>query len=209
VRGLRAARELGTMFYRSRAEFDARFAWAPSPGASVHWTARDTWEVEAYLSHAWKKFVRAFDANAYLLLSNAMYLMDLGDGWEGRTQWAEGARRIASGGCRSLLIGIKQDALVPAQELRALAAAINGGSGSSGSSSASGAGAQQQQQQVQQQHLPAAEFVELDSDLGHDAFLVPRAVPEMQARARQFLEVGLESSLVEERVLVGGPLCSF
>ena len=189
VRGLRLARELGTMFYRSRAEFDARFAWAPSPGADVHWAARgDAWEVTSYLTHAGTKFVRAFDANAYLLLSNAMDLMDLGDGVEGRAQWAQGARRIASGGCRSLLVGIKQDALVPSEELRMLAAAINSGGGEGGGA-------------------PPAEFVELDSIMGHDAFLVPRAVPELQARARDFLEMGLETSLVEERVLVGGPSC--
>jgi homoserine O-acetyltransferase len=170
--GLRLARELGTMFYRSRAEFDGRFEW--SPGSSVDWTKRETWEVESYLHHAGSKFVRAFDANGYLLLSKAMDLMDLGDGVEGRSHYAEGARRIASRGCKTLLVGIRQDALVPAAELAALAGAIN----SSSSSSSSGP----QAAQVGGAPPPAAEFLELDSDLGHDAFLVPRALPLLQTR---------------------------
>jgi len=180
--GLRTARELGTMFYRSREEFDGRFSWAPR-AAGVRWDdARAVdWEVEEYLAHAGTKFVRGgFDANAYLLLSKAMDLMDLGDGAGGRRSWAEGARRVGGGGAtRALLVGIKQDALIPAEELRALAGAIGEG----------------------------AEFVELDSELGHDAFLVPKALPELGARLRAFLEGGLEQRLVEESALVGGPSC--
>lgn len=90
--GLRAARELGTIFYRSRDEFDSRFNW--SPGGDRHFTSMDTWEVESYLSYAGAKFVRRYDPNAYLLLSKCMDLMDLGDGVEGRSTYADGAGRI-------------------------------------------------------------------------------------------------------------------
>ena len=41
--GLRQAREIGTLFYRSRQEFDGRFAWEPS--GDRHFTSLDTWEV--------------------------------------------------------------------------------------------------------------------------------------------------------------------
>ena len=189
-KGLRTARELGTMFYRSRAEFDARFEWGPRAGgggergAAAPWASADsgTWEVEDYLSHAGAKFARgAFDANAYLLLSKAMDLMDLGDGAEGRESWAEGAKRIgADGGTRALLIGVAQDALIPPTELKAVAEAAGEG---------------------------CAEYVELDSELGHDAFLVPKAVPEMGARVQGFLEEGLREQLKAEAALVGGPAC--
>jgi homoserine O-acetyltransferase len=181
--GLRTAREIGTMFYRSREEFDGRFGWAPRAGSGVRWAdpAGADWEVEEYLAHAGAKFVRAgFDANAYLLLSKAMDLMDLGDGAAGRGSWTEGARRIGGGGAASaLLVGVKQDALIPSAELRALAGAVG----------------------------PAARFVELDSELGHDAFLVPKAVPELGALVRAYLEDGLEQRLFEESKLVGGPSC--
>jgi homoserine O-acetyltransferase len=180
--GLRTARELGTMFYRSRAEFDSRFSWAPRHGGGGG-GGGVSWEVEDYLAHAGAKFVHAFDANAYLLLSRCMDLMDLGDGAEGRSSWAEGARRIAGGGAtRALLVGVKQDALIPPSELQALAGALGA----------------------------AAEYAELDSEMGHDAFLVPRAVPELGARVRAFLEEGeegLRARLLEESALVGGPSC--
>ena len=90
------------------------------------------------------------------------------------------------------------DPLVPAAELAALAGAIN-----SSSSSSSGP----QAAQVGGAPPPAAEFLELDSDLGHDAFLVPRALPLLQTRTREFLEAGLEGTLEAERALVGGPTC--
>ena len=59
-------------------------------------------QVESYLSYAGTKFVRAYDPNAYLLLSKCMDLMDLGDGAEGRTTYAAGAARIKAD---TLLIG--------------------------------------------------------------------------------------------------------
>lgn len=171
------------MFYRSREEFDGRFEW--SPGGSKAWSGRGTWEVEGYLSHAGDKFVRTFDANCYLVLSKAMDLMDLGDGWgEGRGTWADGARRIASGGCKTLLVGVKQDALIPPKELQALEQAMNAGEGGG-----------------------SALFMELDCEMGHDAFLVPKAVPKLLSLTREFLEGGLESTLKAESEQVGGPAC--
>jgi len=175
------------MFYRSREEFDGRFEW--SPGSNVSWANRGTWEVETYLSHAGDKFVRVFDANSYLLLSKAMDLMDLGDGWDHRTQWADGARRIGSKGCRAVLVGVKQDALIPSSELRVLSETIN----SLGDETQTG--------------KCRASFIELESELGHDAFLVPKAVPSLQAITREFLESDLKEKLREEAVLVGGPSC--
>lgn len=56
VRGLQLARQIGTLFYRSRQEFDARFDWSPTHG-DTHWTAQDTFEVENYLLFAGKKAV--------------------------------------------------------------------------------------------------------------------------------------------------------
>jgi homoserine O-acetyltransferase len=292
--GLKQARELGTIFYRSREEFDARFAWAAggegagaSPAASApqapdmatsigadggggshsgqggrghgHSTGRaarghhtadigngagaggghgpssqgvghgagrlgpftslDSWEVESYLAYSGRKFAaRRYDPNAYLLLSRAMDLMDLGDGAAPgrgngadagagpgpgakeppaapRRSYAEGAALIASRGCRSLLVGVSQDALIPAQELSVLADTINA------------AAQAQAEAQVEAQTAPsasaahpaggpAARFVALDSPYGHDAFLLePEA---LGALIRSHLEEGLERDLAGE-----------
>jgi homoserine O-acetyltransferase len=127
AKGLQIAREMGTLFYRSREEFDARLNWAPF--GDRHFTALDTWEVETYLDYAGERFVRRFDANAYPLLSKCMDLIDLGDGYSGRLSYAQGAARIAD---ETLLIGVKQGALIPMQELRCLAELINTAHGSDG-----------------------------------------------------------------------------
>ena len=182
ARGLRAARALGTLFYRSREEFDARFAWAPAGDCSQ--SALDTFEVEAYLNYQGEKFVHKYDANAYLLLSKCMDLMSLGDGVDGRLSYAEGAARIAA---QCLLIGVRQDALIPAAELRTLAEAIN--AGAAGRAGQAGSGAQAA--------APLAEYAELDSPYGHDAFLKEDAW--LGARVKAFLEHGLEAQLAAER----------
>jgi homoserine O-acetyltransferase len=165
--GLAAAREMGTLFYRSRQEFDSRFKWEPF--GDKHFTSKDTWEVESYLNYQGAKFVRTYDANAYLLLSKCMDLMDLGDGVAGRKTYAEGASRIKAS---SLLIGVKQDMLIPSQELSKLAETMNQNGG-------------------------AATFMEMDSEYGHDAFL--KEFDWLGPRIRQHLEGGLELELAGER----------
>ena len=218
-RGLQIAREMGTLFYRSRQEFDTRFKWAPD--GDRHYTALDTWEVEAYLTYAGAKFVRTYDANAYLLLSKCMDLMDLGDGYDGRLTYAAGAARIRA---ETLLVGVRQDALIPMQELRSLAellnqgaaastgsadgtaapavdgavgsvasAAARGGIGHGGSTAAIDAHAAEQQPLA-----PLATFLEMDSTFGHDAFL--KEFDWLSARIRPFLERGLEQQLQDESV---------
>ena len=133
------------------------------------------------MTYAGAKFVRAYDANAYLLLSHAMDLQDLGDGAHGRASFAEGAARIAArGATRALCVGVRQDALIPAGESAALADAINAASPG------------------------AARYLELDSPLGHDAFLRPRDVPALCAALRAFLEDGLREKLAAEAVHTTG-----
>src|SRR5262249_38306639 len=73
--GLKLAREIGTILYRSREEFNARFSHAPIGGFKP-WDT--TFEVESYLAAHGERFAPKFDANCYLLLSKCMDLMDLG-----------------------------------------------------------------------------------------------------------------------------------
>ena len=56
--GLRQAREIGTLFYRSREEFDGRFKWEPT--GDRHFTSLDTWEVErcAQGDGRWEDYMR-------------------------------------------------------------------------------------------------------------------------------------------------------
>jgi len=99
VKGMGVARQVGTIGYRSREEFDARFSWTPEkPGRPFvrgdvprrpsavdpecdepgRWQYDDeeghTFEIERYLQHAAHKFVggtgiKPYDPNCYLTLS--------------------------------------------------------------------------------------------------------------------------------------------
>jgi homoserine O-acetyltransferase len=112
LRGLAIARELGTITYRSRDEFNQRFRWDPTPPYGL---TDLCFEVEQYLAAQSSRFVNRFDANCYLTLSRAMDLMDLG---AGSPTYAEGVLRIKS---RLLIIGVDRDLLIPLSEQQHLA----------------------------------------------------------------------------------------
>jgi homoserine O-acetyltransferase len=105
--GLRLAREIGTVFYRSRDEFNARFRHDPVGGFRP---ADKTFEVESYLAAHGERFAPRFDANCYLVLSRCMDLMDLG---AGQRSLEAGIARIRA---RTLVIGVDRDALIPIDE---------------------------------------------------------------------------------------------
>ena len=113
-RGLAVARELGTICYRSRDEFNQRFDWDPNPEGPFT-PHHLTFEVETYLSHQGERFANIFDANSYLLLSRCMDLMDLGAG--SRT-YADGVLRIV---CPTFIVGVDRDLLIPVSEQQHLA----------------------------------------------------------------------------------------
>lgn len=113
-RGLAVARELGTICYRSRDEFNHRFAWDPDPEGPFT-PQHLTFDVERYLAHQGDRFAHAFDANCYLLLSRCMDLMDLGAGF--RT-YAEGVLRITA---PMMVFGVDRDLLIPPSEQQHLA----------------------------------------------------------------------------------------
>jgi homoserine O-acetyltransferase len=112
VRGLAVARELGTITYRSRDEFNQRFRWEPD---GPYTPQALCFEIERYLAAHGQRFAARFDANCYLTLSRCMDLMDLG---AGQRTYAEGVLRITS---RAYIIGVDRDMLVPTSEQQHLA----------------------------------------------------------------------------------------
>lgn len=145
--------------------------------------------------------------------------MNLGDGQVGRHSFALGAARIAA---RCLLVGVKQDALIPAHELRCLADLINtthqqaaeqqgqlpsgpertppcsGRLPTSADDSAAGSSIAAAAAAASTAGGPRATFLEMDSPYGHDAFL--KEYEWLGPRLRAFLEAGLEAQLEAERV---------
>jgi homoserine O-acetyltransferase len=115
--GLRLARKLGTVTYRSAAEWSQRFDRQPIR-ADLRGTVAfgSEFAVQGYLEMQARKFVTAFDANCYLYLSRAMDRFDL---------WSHGADALARAGlAQALVIGVESDLLFPIAEQRQIARAL-------------------------------------------------------------------------------------
>lgn len=116
--GLRLARKLGTITYRSAEEWEQRFGRRRVPEtAGIAGDFRPQFEVEGYLEHQAQRFADQFDANAYLYLSRAMDQFDLAEHGDGSL-----ARAIARFGVRrALVIGVETDMLFPLSQQREIA----------------------------------------------------------------------------------------
>jgi homoserine O-acetyltransferase len=144
---MRLARKLGTLTYRSAAEWKHRFGRRPAsdrryealPPGRAHFPAE--FAVQDYLNAQADKFVSVFDPNCYLYLSRAIDRFDL----SAHGGVVNALRR--SGAERALVIGVESDILFTIKEQNAIADAFTE------------AGTQ-------------TEFVPLASLEGHDAFLV-------------------------------------
>lgn len=162
--GMRLARKLGTITYRSAAEWAGRFS-----RQGIGDVGRRAMEqalkrvpagfgprfaVETYLESQAEKFVRVFDPNCYLYLSRAMDCFDIAEHGEP----AEVYRR--SGAQRALVIGVESDFLFAVEEQALIAEGMKQGG-------------------------IDTRFVPLPSIEGHDAFLVD--LPRFDAAIRGFL----------------------
>ena len=114
VDGLRLARAIATLTYKSEALFETRFANRPDrSGGDPARSLADRFDVEGYLAHQGDVFVRRFDANSYVMLTRAMDLFDL-----------RGKERPA-GSTRFTFVGIAGDQLYPPEFVRSCAARWN------------------------------------------------------------------------------------
>jgi homoserine O-acetyltransferase len=143
ITGMRLARKLGMMTYRSAREWEQRFGRERVAGERPTGNAFALdFEVEAYLEAHAQKFIGQFDANCYLYLSRASDLFDVAD--HGGSLQAGFARVRAE---RILVIGVETDILFPIGQQRELAAGL----------------------EAPGRHVQLAE---LPSIHGHDSFLV-------------------------------------
>ncbi|MGE8212519.1 homoserine O-acetyltransferase [Stenotrophomonas sp.] len=142
--GMRMARKLGVITYRSALEWDGRFG-------RVRLDSEQTdddpfgleFQVESYLEGHARRFVRRFDPNCYLYLGRSMDWFDLAE--YGNGDVAAGLANIRVE--RALAIGANTDILFPVEQQQQIADGLRAG------------GAQTQ-------------FIGMDSPQGHDAFLV-------------------------------------
>jgi len=146
--GMRLARKLGTITYRSADEWEQRFGRRRVPEtAGIAGDFRPQFEVEGYLEHQAQRFSDQFDANAYLFLSRAMDQFDLAEHGDGSLSAAFGRFGVR----RALVLGVETDMLFPITQQREIA------------------------EQLQAAGRAAVEFHAFPSLQGHDAFLVDMA----------------------------------
>jgi homoserine O-acetyltransferase len=123
VSGMRLARKLGMITYRSAKEWLLRFG---RERADAERKPGDPFgidfEVESYLENHAAKFTGQFDPNCYLYLSRAMDLFDLAD--HGGSV-AEALRRFTVE--RALVIGVETDLLFPIEQQQELADGLSAG----------------------------------------------------------------------------------
>ena len=150
--GMRIARKLGVITYRSAMEWDGRFGRIRlDPEAredDIPFAAE--FEVEGYLENHARRFVRRFDPNCYLYLGRAMDRYDIGES----SQKPCGDRHIDALDAlaalkldKALVIGVETDLLFLLEQQQEIAQGLRRGG-------------------------IDAEFLAMPSPQGHDAFLV-------------------------------------
>ncbi len=115
-RGMGVARKIGHFSYRSEEEFATRFGRNPQEDENPF--AGGRYSVESYLEHQADKLARRFDANSYLVLSEAMNHHDVGRGRGGL------ASALAQVKARVSVAGISSDRLYPLYQQEQIAALV-------------------------------------------------------------------------------------
>ncbi len=155
-RGLSVARMIAHISYLSETALAQKFGRALQDRAALSYGFGPDFQVENYLHHQGSTFVERFDANAYLYITRAMDYFDLAAEYGGDLKTAFAKARAGF-----LCVSFTSDWLFPTAENQLIAEA------------AAAAGC-------------PAEFREIVSDRGHDAFLLDE--PELFATVRHFLD---------------------
>ena len=154
-RGLAVARMAAHITYLSEAALSRKFGRRLQDRSDVTYGFEADFQVESYLRYQGSSFVDRFDANSYLYITRAMDYFDLAADYGGIL-----ANAFQDTPVRYCVISFTDDWLFPTSESRDLVRALN---------------------------ATAADvsFVEIESDKGHDAFLLEE--PEFWDTLRGFL----------------------
>ena len=155
AKGLAVARMAAHITYLSEAALQRKFGRELADRNALSFGFDADFQIESYLRHQGMTFVDRFDANSYLYITRAMDYFDLAADYGGVL--AEAFRDTKTRFC---LVSFTSDWLFPTNENKRIAHALN----------AAGAN---------------VSFVEIESDRGHDAFLLDE--PELFDTMRGFL----------------------
>ncbi|MEL6873026.1 MAG: homoserine O-acetyltransferase, partial [Pseudomonadota bacterium] len=166
-RGLAVARMAAHITYLSEEALQRKFGRNFQERDALSFSFSADFQVESYLRHQGSSFVDRFDANSYLYVTRAMDYFDLASGASG--QLSQAFSRTATRFC---VVSFTSDWLFPTHESKAIVRALNAVAAN-------------------------VSFVEIESDKGHDAFLLEE--PELFATVRGFLDAGARRRGISER----------
>src|SRR5439155_20362005 len=155
VRGLAVARMAAHITYLSEPALHRKFGRNLQDRHAVTYGFDADFQVESYLRHQGSTFVDRFDANSYLYITRAMDYFDLADEHGGSL-----ANAFKGTPSRFCIISFTSGWLFPTSESRELVHALNAVAAN-------------------------VSFVEIETDNGHDAFLLHE--PELFVTLRGFL----------------------
>ena len=154
-RGLAVARMAAHITYLSEEALQRKFGRNLQNGSARSFSFSADFQVESYLRHQGSSFVDRFDANSYLYITRAMDYFDLA-GENGGVL----ANAFRGSRTRFCIISFTSDWLFPTREAKQVVQALNAVAAN-------------------------VSFVEIESDKGHDAFLLDE--PEMYRTLSGFL----------------------
>ncbi|MBN9061394.1 MAG: homoserine O-acetyltransferase [Rhizobiales bacterium 65-9] len=155
AKGLAVARMAAHITYLSESALHRKFGRNLQDREAPTFSFDADFQVESYLRHQGVSFVERFDANSYLYLTRAMDYFDLAADYGGLLSAA-----FKGATARFCVVSFTSDWLFPTSDSRAIVHALNAAAAS-------------------------VSFVEIESDKGHDAFLLDE--PELFATTRGFL----------------------
>jgi homoserine O-acetyltransferase/O-succinyltransferase len=160
ARGLSVARMAAHITYLSEAALHRKFGRNLQDRTRVTYGFDADFQVESYLRHQGSTFVDRFDANSYLYITRAMDYFDLAAEFGGQL-----VNAFRDTPVRFCLTSFTSDWLFPTHESKAIVHALNAVAAN-------------------------VSFVEIESDKGHDAFLLDE--PEFHRTLAGFLQGSAE-----------------
>jgi len=154
-KGLAVARMAAHITYLSDEALHRKFGRQLQDRAKLAFGFDADFQVESYLRHQGMTFVDRFDANSYLYMTRAMDYFDLAGDFGGVL-----AHAFRNSRTRFCVVSFTSDWLFPTSENRTIVHALNAAAAN-------------------------VSFVEVETDRGHDAFLLDE--PELFATVRGFL----------------------
>jgi len=158
--GLAVARMAAHITYLSEAALHRKFGRSLQDREKVSYGFEADFQVESYLRYQGSTFVNRFDANSYLYITRAMDYFDLAADYDGVL-----ANAFRGSATRFCVVSFTSDWLFPTSENRAIVHALNAAAAN-------------------------VSFVEIETDKGHDAFLLEE--PEFFNFLRGFLNGAAE-----------------